>query len=229
MRWFGIFCLIVIAVAVGVFLAIFAFENFSPTAVAEEIEEVKETEGTEGEISREEILASDPPGRYPILSGGAVTWQDAYVTALEWTAYKEALFIQRSAISWEELAEMAESGDYNTIYTLKKGTRIVNSYYRGDKIIFVEEVLKKDRLVLHNKRGEPAILVSCGNPIRVLPQKKVVVIPDPIIVVTPPPSTPPPGPPPPPPHCDPEGNPGPDPDGEGEPCPPSGGPGPDPD
>lgn len=218
-------CLVIAFVVIGLLVGIISFPYvFDVQASVGEVLDAEEVYHEEIE-DRQEILASDPPGQYPVLSGGAVTWQDAYVTALDWPEYKEALFIQRSVVSWEELAEMAESGDYNTIYTLKKGTRIVNSYYKGDRIIFVEEVLKKDRLVLHNKRGEPAILVSCGNPIRVVPQKKEVIIPPPIVVITPPPWSPPPGPPPT--HCDPGGGPGPDPGG-GTPCPPSGGPGPDP-
>jgi hypothetical protein len=232
MRIFGLFCFIVIAVAVGVGLAIFAFENFSPSAIAGKIAAESEIEEY---ITREEILAQDTQGSHPLIRDGVVTWQEVLVLALDWPEYEQALFIQGSIKSWENLGDMSESGNYNTIYTLKQGTRIVNSYYKDNKIVFVEEVLKKDRLVLYNDRGEPAILISCGNPIRVLPQKEVVRLPDPIVVVTPPPTGPPISPPPPgppPTTCPPDGGPGPEPPVSPPPtgpsCPPDGGPGPDP-
>ncbi len=157
----------------------------------------------ETEAIREEILASDPPGPHP-LTRGITSWQEVYILALDWPEYEEALLLQGSVNSLEELGELAEGGKYDTIHTIKKGTVIVNSYYKGNEIIFVRETLTKNRLVLHNGNGKPAILVSCGNPIRV-PQKEVVVIPPPIIVVTPPPWTPPPWTPPPgpPPGCGP--------------------------
>jgi hypothetical protein len=221
---------IVLAIILGAVIGIFTFPYVLGTqaSVGEILVENEELfYQEEAEETRQEILISDPPGPHP-LTRGVVSWQEVYILALDWPEYKEALLLQGSVSSWEELAEMAENGGYNTIYTLKKGTRIVNSYYKGDKIIFVEEILKKDRLVLHNKKGEPVILVSCGNPIRVIPQKKVVVIPPPIVVITPPPWSPPPGPPPT--NCDPGGGPGPDPEpsGGGEPCPSDGGPGSDP-
>jgi hypothetical protein len=233
MRVFGFFCLGVIAIALGVFLAIFAFENFSPSAIAGKIAGESEEEVGE-DVTREEILAQDTQGSHPLIRDGVVTWQEVLVLALDWPEYEQALFTQGSIKSWENLGKMAESRNYNTIYTLKKGTRIVNSYYKDNKIVFVEEVLKKDRLVLYNDRGEPAILISCGNPIRVLPQKEVVKLPDPIIVVTPSPTGPPISPPPPgppPTTCPPDGGPGPEPPvtpPPGPPCPPDGGPGPDP-
>jgi hypothetical protein len=228
MKAFGLFCFIVIAVAVGVGLAIFAFENFSPTVVAEEIAREIEVEEV-----REEILAADPPGQYPVLSGGAVTWQDVYVTALDWTEYADALFYLGCVDSWEHLAYLAESGSYDEIRTLKKGARIINSYYKNGEIRFVEETLGKDRLVLYNDKSKAVILVSCGNPIKVLPPLKPVPTPTP---TSPPPSPtgppispPPPGPPPT--TCPPDGGPGPEPPvtpPPGPPCPPDGGPGPDP-
>ncbi len=155
-------------------------------------------ENVEQDISREEILASDPPGPYPVLSGGAITWQDVYVTALVWPEYKEALILQESVSSlkgltdaefFEKLGKLAESGKYDQRHSLKMGTTIINSYYEGNKIDFDEETLKKNRLALYNDEGKPAILVSCGNPIRLL--VKTAVVPDPIIVITPPPFTPP--------------------------------------
>ncbi len=198
-------------------------EETEDPVVEETVEELVEDQST----SRDEILASDPPGPYPILSGGAVTWQDVYVTALDWPEYAEALFKQGSVNSWEELAEMAEGGQHDTIHTLKKGTRIVNSYYKNGKIRFGEEVLDRDRLVLHNLRGKPAILVSCGNPIRILPEPKPEPKPEPTPTPPSPPPTPPPPTPPPPTFCDPGGGPGPSPNG-GTGCAPAGGPGADP-
>lgn len=234
MRIFGFFCLGVFAVAVGVFLAMFAFENFSPTVVAEEIKQITEEDLPEP-INREEILAQDTQGEYPLIPRGVVSWQEVIVLALDWPEYEQALFTQGSIKSWENLGDMAESRNYNTIHTLKKGTRIVNSYYKDNKIIFVEETLKKDRLALYNDRGEPAILISCGNPIRVIPQKEIK-IPEPIVVTLPPSFPPPPSPPPPgppPTTCPPDGGPGPEPPVSPPPtgptCPSEGGPGPDPD
>jgi hypothetical protein len=174
MRIFGMFCFVMIAVGMGVFIGEFVFQKWSPSVVEEvvveeAVEEVVVEETVEEVVDREEILASDPPGPYPVLSGGAVTWQDAYVTALDWTEYADALFYLGCVDSWEHLAYLAESGSYDEIRTLKKGTRIINSYYKDGKIRFVEETLKKDRLVLWNDKNKAVVLVSCGNPIKVLP------------------------------------------------------------
>jgi hypothetical protein len=232
-KTFGI-VLIIACLIIGLLVGIISFPYlFGTQAAVGEVLNIEKEESEEEVIcqegleeTRQEILVSDPPGPYP-LTRGIVSWQEVYILALDWPEYQEALFLQGSVSSLEELAELAEGGKNNTVHVLKKGTEIVNSYYKGSKIIFVREILTKDRLVLHNGDGKSVILVSCGNPIRVLPQEKVVVIPPPIVVVTPPPWSPPPGPPPPT-HCDSEGQPGSDPGGGEESCPSDGGPGSDP-
>jgi hypothetical protein len=232
-KTFGI-VLIIACLIIGLLVGIISFPYlFGTQAAVGEVLNIEKEESEEEVIcqegleeTRQEILVSDPPGPYP-LTRGIVSWQEVYILALDWPEYQEALFLQGSVSSLEELAELAESKKYDTIHVLQKGTKIMNSYYKGNKIIFREKTLTENRLVLHNKKGIPAVLNSCGNPIRVLTQEKVVVIPPPIVVVTPPPWSPPPGPPPPT-HCDSEGQPGSDPGGGGKPCPSDGGPGADP-
>jgi len=235
--------LCIVSLLTGIGLAFFASSLLDDDVEIEEAQEPEEEIGEEAEVEivtlsvseREEILNSDPAGEYPIRKKGIFSWQEVYILALDWPEYADALFYQGSISSWEELAYLAESGGYDSIVTIPKGTKIRNSYYKNSEIRFVVEVLERDRNALKNpyREGEKfAILVSCGNPIKVLPpEPKPEPTPKPEPPTVTPPSPPPPSPPPPTPRPCPPGDPSPDPplpSPTPSPCPDSGGPSPDP-
>lgn len=170
------------AVAIGVIMIVTAVGLFFWWIQGPSEEEVTSSSPTTEEDVEavEDICPIEETDRHPVVPGGLSSWAEV-LREVE----KDPEFLHFlsgvTGLSLEEIQLLvkleAEGYVYNV--SIPKGSTILNSGKKDGNFFQKEGQLPEEREALVDLTGEPVILVSCGNPMRVVPQPTPDHAPDP--------------------------------------------------